>query len=226
MKTICDDFEDNGTLARYVANVATIDEAESFEDHYLTCERCQRSVDVGMTVRAVSTRQPRKRRRIVIPALAAAAIAAVFVGVRWNNASHVRALGVLDRAPIYLGEDVRSSDGSATAFADAMNAYVARDYRAASQKLATLSDRSELVVPFFRGASLLMLRDGANAEEAFTRVIEGGESSYRDEAMFYRAKARLLRNDVAAARNDLQQVAQRSGTLQFEATALLQKLSN
>ena len=227
MTMLCDNYEANGTIARYVAREMGEDEAAAFENHFLTCERCQRSIEVGWSVRAQPAAiRPRYVRTKAI-LLTAAAASAIFLGVRGFRNANVKALGVVDTAPIYLGAEMRASGDANARFNAAMNAYTAGHYSAAAQQLAVVEEAStDPVAPFFRGASMLMERRARDAAAEFTKVINAGESLYLAEAYYYRAKAHLQRGERDDAVEDLKAATAHAGPMHDNAARLLQQLSD
>lgn len=226
MMTACDRFEEQGTVARYVAGTSPADEVATFEDHYLTCPRCQQSVQVGAVVRnaALPARRRPMRRALL---LTAAATVAVVVGVRGFQQSNVRSLGIVQTPPIYLGAAMRgSAEESSSTFDAAMSAYGKGDYVTAASRLGKLEEGTpDVTVAFFRGASLLMLRDGKGANAEFSKVLERGPTIYQGEALYYRARAHLLMGHRKQAEEDLQAAIANDSGIRIAAQQLLADLS-
>lgn len=224
---VCEAFEANGTIARYVAGQLDDEKSAEFEDHFLTCERCQHSIAAGFAVRSAPHARRRRSFTLVwVPVALAASLVGV-IGLRAYRVQQLRQLGAVQVAPIFLGSPMRSAGEEAGTFDSAMAAYNRADYpRATSllRKLATTSAAAEPVVPFFEGASELMHKQPADAESAFTQVIAAGPSVYRAEAYFYRAKTRLQRGERAGAIADLKAAVQEQRPISDDAARLLDKL--
>ena len=211
-------FGEEGVVEDYLAGRLPRQDAEAFEAHLLTCERCQREVRFGATVRDELAARPESARRRGLPwligltsaaVLTAAALAAVLL-LDGGPAPEVVALGEVRQPPIYLGVAVRDGEGAADSLFDAgMERYQAGDYAAAAAALreAVEADPAALPARFFLGASLLMSGDAAAAAREYRAVVAAGESPYRAEARFYLAKALLQGGEVEAAREQLRAVA-------------------
>ena len=117
----------------------------------------------------------------------------------------------------------------APGFTDAMRAYAAEDYTAATTRLrlVRLSDRADVQVNFFFGVSLLMSArsiDVPEAIEPFTRVITSGESPYRQLASLYLGKAHIRLGKLAAAEREWERTLTLPGTHAGDARDLLKVL--
>lgn len=223
----CTDVAERDLVERYVAGRIGDDEAEPFEAHYLTCERCQREIRLAAATRAALADGRARRRRGgrygAWVLAAAAALAAVLLVSRERVPADVARLGAVDQPPVYLGVPVRAEETSADdRFAAAMRDYAAGDYAAAADGLRAARDAGVDRPPadFFLGTSLLMLGRDAEAVDAFDRVIALGETPYLTEAYFYRAKARLRQGTAAAALADLERAAAGDGIIAAYAVAL------
>ena len=225
----CDELEARGALAGYVAGTLDEPTAAEFEDHFLTCARCQASVRAGMVVRqGIPQQKSQHRTRLWLAAgsLAAAAFAGVLF---WQSAdsSRLRGLGVVDVAPIYLGAPVRAYETNEFALFDsAMAQYAAARYPEAAALLQRLrtAGKQDASLDFFLGASQLLAGSPAQAERAFTAVIDRGDNLYVAEAHFYRAKARLQLGKRSGALEDLGVAAAAAGGISQSARKLVQQL--
>lgn len=227
MTALCEQYEENGTLARYVARDIDAIQSADFEDHFLTCARCQRSIEVGSAVRAADALTGSRRRRAVpVVLLTAAAAAGIMFGVQGWQRAHLRSLGILETPPVYLGAAMRTGGSDAMQFEKAMGLYSGGNYGQAARELSGIEHDNEPAVAFFRGASLLMQREPRAAITEFSRVINAGDNLYRGEALFYRAKAYLLLGRREDAMRDLNLAAGSAGAVQPAAAELLQQLSN
>ena len=229
MTFLCDAFEANGTIARYVAGTLDDRHAAEFENHYVTCERCQDSLKAGVAVRAAAQPAVKERRFAwrTTALLAAAASLAIFAALRGYQYRTLRSWGDVDAAPLYVGSAVRGG-GDAATFDSAMAAYTRADYATAAHTLEQISQNSQPqpVVIFFLGASRLMLHDARAAEASFTDVLQRGATIYQPESYFYRAKARLQRGQRTGALSDLHAAAASDNPIALDARALLKQLEN
>ena len=231
MSTQCNEFEASGIIARYVAGNLDDAAAQQFEDHYLTCARCQASVRAGSVARESDVaRAPATRGRRIMLGAAITLAAASFAGVtlwRGGDGALLRELGRVDIAPLYLGAPVRAAESAGViVFDSAMALYSERRYADAAEVLegAVGNASDEPALSFFLGISHLMAGSTERAETALTRAIAAGESVYLTEALLYRAKTQLQRGDRAAAARDLRLAAQRTGDAAAEAQRILERL--
>lgn len=203
-------------VAAYLDRTLPGAEAATVEAHLANCAACRSEVvALGELVRP---RQSRRWLQYTGVAVAAAAALLLFVspgrlglpgepeGSPPSEAAviRLRALGAVEQPPVYLGVSVRAPlEREAELFAAGMRAYSDAHYAEAVRSLkgAQAAGNNGATIPFFVGASLLMLGDAIGAAEQFARVIAMGHTPYRAEAHYYRAKA-LLRldqpNDAAA----------------------------
>lgn len=207
-------------VAAYLDRTLPATETATVEAHLANCALCRSEVvALGELVRP---RQSRRWLKYTGVAVAAAAALLLFVlpgklgvpdapdGSPRSEAAmlRLRALGAVEQPPVYLGVSVRApSEREAELFAAGMRAYTDAQYAEAVRSLtgAQAAGNNGATIPFFLGASLLMLDDAGGAAEQFARVIGLGDTPYRAEAHYYRAKA-LLRLDQpadAAAELDL-----------------------
>ena len=231
MSARCNEFEASGTIARYVAGNLDEAAAEDFENHYLTCVRCQTTVRAGAALRGsdISRATGTRTRRVMIGAAITVA-AASFAGIslwRGGDTRMLRDLGRVDVAPLYLGSPVRAADSrDAVLFDSAMTLYGARRYQDAARVLesARASSNDVPALNFFLGASHLLAGAPERAAAAFGVVIDAGESLYLTEAYLYRAKAQLQQGRRSAALADLRTAGQRGGAAGESAQQLLEQL--
>lgn len=227
---LCDQFERSGVIARYAAGTPSGEADRGFEDHYLTCARCQSSLLAGVATRdcfaaGTAIRRPSRLRPVLL--LATAASLATIFGIRGLGRDDVEKIGAVDEAPLYLGATVRGNDiAGSLIFDSAMAAYNAGNYERALNGFDRLPpDEREPVVEFFSAASYLMLGQPRDAETLFTRVIAFGATPYKAEAHFYRAKARLQQRDERGAINDLREASAHASPIAENARVLLQQLN-
>lgn len=224
----CARYEADGTIARYVAGKLAPEDVAAFEDHYLQCERCQRSVRAGSgardhfaagaTIRGV-TRWP------WAVGLVAAGIATILVAQTFAS-NDMRKLGLVEHAPMYLGTPIRGdADAAAALFDSAMIAYNEERYADAQHHFSRIDDPDgRIVVDFYAGVSALMLRRPQEGERSLSAVVAAGASPYYAEALYYRAKAHLQQNDKAAALADLRVAIGIPSPAAQQAAALLKQM--
>ena len=186
---------DAHVVAAYLDQTLPDTEAATVEEHLANCTACRSEVvALGELVRP---RQSRRWLQYTGVTIAAAAALLLFVspgrlgvpgeGLPQSEAAllRLRALGALEQPPIYLGVSVRAPSANETElFAAGMRAYTDAQYTEAWKKHHAAA-----------------VADAIGAAEQFERVIAMGDTPYRAEAHYYRAKA-LLRldqpNDAAA----------------------------
>ena len=201
---------------RYAANLLAPSEAAAFEEHLLTCERCQSEALLGVGLRRISRETPslaHRRRATWIASgavLLAAAIAAVMI-LPTGRARELAQLGRVTEAPPYVALRVRSSmQAKDSLFAAAMSAYSAGRYEEAAVGLqAALADGADSIrASFFLGSSQLMIGRPRDAADAFARVIAGGQAAapYLSEVHLLRARALLQLGRVDDALAELNAV--------------------
>jgi|SRR5690348_10594351 len=221
----CAQVAERELIERYVAGRLTDESGlADFEAHLLTCAECREEVRLGLAIRARLATPVARRSRgpwLVGAGLAAAGIAGLLLGRGGNG--KIRPLGNVTDPPIYLGVAVRSAaTTSDSAFDAAMDAYAARDYRAAATGLdrALASGADSAPALFFLGASRMMSNDPRAAAAAFARVLGLGESPYAPESHYYLAKIDLQAGDVQAALRELQAVGRANEPTAGRAAAL------
>ena len=217
----CDAFVAGFVIERYAAGTLPEHESRPFEEHLLTCDRCQEELQLAIVVREAlreadvraapagsgSDEDPVRRidlapdepprlpwRGIGAVTLAAAAVAVLLLIPRDHVSAEFAELGRVTQPPVYLGVPVRQAPARPdSVFGAAMMAYVAGDYEGTVTGLdaALAAGFEPAPAEFFRGASLLMLDRTDEAITAFDAVVAQGESPYLPEAHYYRAKALL-----------------------------------
>jgi len=227
----CQEFEDRAFVERYLMNRLSPADQEEFEAHFLTCEWCQQSIELGKAIRATLPTVkavPARRSWVTFGAglglAAAAGLAAVLLLPSTRPSAEVTRLGAVGQAPLYLGVPVRADQPASadSLFGKAMAAYASEDYSEAAPALraALRAGVDSAPAEFFLAASLLMSGDPEEAETGFGRVIALGDTPYRPEAHFYRAKALLRLGRVADALADLRRAAALPGVIGTHAHAL------
>jgi tetratricopeptide (TPR) repeat protein len=227
----CDEIAEGAFVERYLMRRLSPAELEAFEAHFLTCESCQQAIELGSAIRgALPTVRvvPARRSWVTFGAglglAAAAGLAAVLLLPSSRPSAELTRLGAVAQAPLYLGVPVRA-DPAASAdslFGAAMASYAAERYSEAAPALraALRAGVDSAPAEFFLAASVLMRGDPEEAEAGFARVIALGDTPYRPEAHFYRAKALLRLGRRTEALADLRSAAALEGIIADQARAL------
>lgn len=219
---------------RYAANQLTPQEAAAFEEHLLTCERCQSEALLSVALRRVARDTSATARRRMPwfatgAALLAAAVAAVLIlpsGIERDLSD----LGRLVNPPAYAGVSVRSSPARGDSlFASAMAAYNERRYDDAASGLraALAAGTDSIPTMFFMASTDLMAGRPRGAAAAYGRVIAAGPaaSPYLEEAHLYRAHALLQLGRATDAVADLEAVVRMDGPYRNAADALAARIA-
>lgn len=122
--------------------------------------------------------------------------------------------------PAYKGPPPATRD-----FASAIELYSERDYAAAIPALRSAADaHPELNARFYLGVCELYTgaRDAGIAD--LKKAVAAGDSSYNEQARFYMAKGLIGAGDIAAAKDQLEQVIALHGDLEQQAEMILAKL--
>ncbi len=218
-------------VPRYLARRLSEQEQEAFEAHFLTCARCQHDLELGLAVRGLLPRQPRVRWRgwaAVGSLAAAAAIGALLLLPSRGGSEALRALGAVRQAPIYLGIPIRAGTPSLTdsLFAAGMTQYLDEHYERATGELekAVRAGPDAAPLEFFLAASLLMTGHAAEAAAGFAKTVALGDTPYRAEAHFYRAKALLQLGRRTDAERELAEAVKSGGVIGAYAKSLTDSL--
>lgn len=219
----CDESSRRSNAERYVARRMATQEAEAFEDHFVTCADCQREVRFASAIIAglpranVARPSAKAARRLWIGGgLAIAAGLATLMILRSEPRSELVALGGVREPPTYLGIPVRSADAPQDSlFEAAMGPYGRRRYAAAAAGLraALAAGEDSMPAQFFLAASLLLDNRATEAVDEFQRVLSHGETPYRAEARYYRAKALLRLGRRADAQAELARLTSVDGVV-------------
>jgi len=227
----CDEFAEGAFVERYLLRRLSPAEQEAFEAHFLTCESCQQAIELGSAIRGalpVVTAMPARRSWGALAGglglAAAAGLAAVLLWPSNRPPTELTRLGAVGQAPLYLGIPVRADPGTSadSLFGAAMASYAAERYSEAASALraALRAGVDSAPAEFFLAASALMSGDAEAAETGFGRVIALGDTPYRSEAYFYRAKALLRHGRATEALADLRSAAAVEGVIGGQARAL------
>lgn len=227
----CEEFSEGAFVERYLMKRLSSAEQEAFEAHFLTCDWCQQAIELASAIRATlpSVKAvPARSSRVALGAglglAAAAGLAAVLLLPSNRPPAELIRLGAVVQAPLYLGIPVRADPATSadSLFAAAMAAYAAERYSEAAPALraALRAGVDSAPAEFFLAASVLMSGDAKEAETGFGRVIALGDTPYRPEAHFYRAKALLRLGRSTEAVTDLRSAAALEGVIGPHAHAL------
>ena len=226
MKTspTCDEDSRRTNAERYAACRMTAGEAEEFEDHFVACAECQYEVRfasaivTGLPSPAIPQRAVSKPGRARLwRGAAGLAIAAGLAGVlllRQGPRGAVVALGGVAEPPAYLGIPVRDGGAQQDAvFEAAMIAYGKHQYAAAAAGLraALAAGQDSVPAQFFLATSLLFDDRPSDAASEYDRVLAHGDTPYRAESRYYRAKALLRMGRLADAKAELVQLTRTDG---------------
>jgi len=205
----CETVAARELVERYVTGRLTdADGLGEFEVHVLTCARCREEVRLALAVRAElrAAAAPHARRWPIGVSLAVAAGAAALLLLRPSTA-RLQALGAVQDAPIYLGEQVRGGAPTAadSIFDQAMRAYANGDYAGAAAGLdrALKAGVDSAPALFFLGVSELLLHRDGDAASGLRRAVALGDTPYLLEARYYLAKALLRGGDGRGALREL-----------------------
>ena len=158
-----------------------------------------------------------------------AAAAAVFLAgwfLRRDEAPRTRV--VAERAaPRYIASELRGEDASlAQEFARAMEPYARGDFAGATTALEALLARSpeHAAARFYLAAAREALGELERAQELYRSVAARGEDYLSEHAAWRLANLLLARDDVDAARAELERLAARGGAFAPNAAQLLERL--
>lgn len=222
----CDENSRRMNAEQYAARSMAVEDAEAFEDHFVTCAACQDEVRFasaivsGLPNAHVGTPLPARSRRAWLWGVGGVALAAglatlmIFPPV--SSRREFVALGDVREPPVYLGIPVRGAGAQPDSlFEAAMDSYAKRHYSAAVEGLRAALAAGKDAVPaqFFLAASLLLDNQAREAIDAFERVIRKGETPYRAEARYYRAKALLRMGRAADAQAELAPLTRADGVV-------------
>jgi len=220
-KQTCDENSRRSNAERYAASRMTAAEAEAFEDHFVTCTECQSELRFasailsGLPGATVVSRSVKPSRRAWIwggGGVALAAGLAALMILRSGPTGDLVALGGVREPPTYLGIPVRSVSAQDSLFEGAMDAYAQRRYSVAIGGLrAALAGQDSVPAQFFLATSLLLDNRAREAIDEYGRVLARGDTPYRAEARYYRAKALLRVGRAADARVELARLSPADG---------------
>ena len=221
----CDENSRRMNAEQYAARRMVVEDAEAFEDHFVTCAACQDEVRFasaivsGLPSAHVATPLPARSRRAWLwggGGVALAAGLATLLIFRPVSRREFVALGGVREPPVYLGIPVRGAGAQPDSlFEAAMDSYAKRHYSAAIEGLRAALAAGQDAAPaqFFLATSLLLDNQAREASGAFERVLTQGESPYRAEARYYRAKALLRMGRAADAQAELARLTRADGVV-------------
>jgi TolA-binding protein len=111
-------------------------------------------------------------------------------------------------------------------FQTAMARYAKQDYAGAAAALRTVTDAHPDFVAgrFYLGVSLLLAGDRIAGIQELRALTTAGNGPYRERARFYLAKGLLAEHDGVRAQQQLMDLIAQHGTLEKEASALLEQM--
>jgi tetratricopeptide (TPR) repeat protein len=233
--------------------------ASEFETHYFDCPACLARVELLEGARtqlesSAAIGRGAGRYRRAIPALAAAAVLVLTVGVIREvsrgpasapvatpapnielppppaagpaRGPDLRSLGEIER-PRFDAPRLRVSPSALRrVFLQALERYERGDCQGALAGLETAARQDPKMAPahFFLGTCSLELDRNADAVRHLANVVKLGESPYLEDAHFFLAKAHIRLGDLASARKELEPVIALDGDRRAEASSLLSQI--
>jgi hypothetical protein len=232
----CDENSRRSNAERYVAKLMAPPEAQAFEDHFVTCPDCQSEVRFASALVAAVPREgmatpPASAARPlwIAAGIALAAGLATFMLLRVQPRREFLALGAVREPPAYQGIPVRSADARHDSLFDtAMESYLARRYGPAAAELraALAAGADSVPAQFFLATSLLLDDKARDAADEFARVLSHGETPYRAEARYYRAKALLRLGRAGDAQAELGRLTPADGVAYDMGKALADSITH
>ncbi|HTX75193.1 MAG TPA: zf-HC2 domain-containing protein [Terracidiphilus sp.] len=243
-------------LEPYLAGTLEDAHAQAFEEHYFDCPVCLAQVQAMQAVTAELRRNPlsvpaKKVLAWPVPwralAAAAALLAAVWLGYRWefatppahNTAVHqappapspvtpaTPALSQLAdlTLPPYQASSLRGEAEDA-AFRTGMKAYGAADCSEALPQLIRVPAQSAdaRAARLYAGACQMQLKQWDRAAATLQGVVAKGDSPQQEAAMYLLAQVSLARSDADSARRQLKQVIALRGDFEPRARHQLARL--
>ena len=190
----CPEHRADDTVERWVAQTLPESDAERFEAHLLTCDRCQEAVRTATAVRAalrnrVEAPTGLRAVRLVLPLGLAAAVALVLL---WPAPDPMTRLADPGPAPTFTPVRVRAAQVSPSVGDLGMEAYAVGNY----ERAARLLDSAAIVDPtpatqFFLGVSLLKSGEAIKATVPLRFVVRDSVNPYSAEAVIWLAKSWL-----------------------------------
>ena len=190
----CPELRDDDTVERWVAQTLPESDAERFQVHLLTCDRCQEAVRTATAVRAALREHleaPTGLRavRLLVPLGLAAAVALVLL---WPAPDPITRLADPGPPPTFTPVRVRAAQAGQSVGDRGMEAYADGDY----ERAARLLDSAAIVDPtpatqFFLGVSLLKSGEALKATVPLRIVVRDSVNPYAADAAIWLAKSWL-----------------------------------
>ena len=245
----CDQVTRDEVFEKYLTGDLSSAARDAFEAHYFDCPDCfsrlqsfealqaglEQTGSESLPV-AARTHAPRRWAWAAGVAVAAAVLATFGLRILQEEtlapgaAVAVRAsLEELARveAPPYLAVFLRGErDEAAERFRAAMAHYVEADYPAAILGLEAAAELapSAANVRFFLAICYLLTDQTEDAIAGLEQTLALGDAAYREESLFYLAKARLRSGNVGAALELLNETIEEHGRLESQARQLVEQL--
>ena len=200
--------------------------------HLEGCRACSQELDlVADLLRAAPAARTRTsgrpNLRLVLGAVAlAAAVAVLFFSLRPRAPERrLHDLARLTPPPV-AGLVLRGEGAADVPLAEALEAFGARDYRLAAERLQALDESRPdgALTLFYLGVARLELGEHEPALAALGRAAELGTSLLVEQALWYRAQAHLALDQGAEARAVLRRLVELDGDFEPNARALLAEL--
>jgi len=192
--TDCPEHRADDTVERWVAQTLSEPDAERFQVHLLTCDRCQEAARTATAVRAAlrmrveaSTRM--RAVRLIIPLGLAAAVVLVLLRPAPDPMTRLADPGP---PPTFSPVRVRAAQVSPSVGDRGMEAYAVGNY----ERAARLLDSAATVDPtpatqFFLGVSLLKSGEAIRATVPLRSVVRDSVNPYAADAAIWLAKSWL-----------------------------------
>ena len=248
----CDQIEREEIIEKYLTGRLDRAGQEEFEAHYFSCSKCLQKLQVsrllqeklwekGSEILSRAQKSPRVwiRRRAWAYSAAAAVLIIAAAALWWQFGRPGRMpagkmetpslLLMLARIepPLYVPPALRGAADEATErFRMGMKQYQEGHYGVAIPDLQAAAKLNPQAahIRFFLGICLLLAGQTDAGIEELQKTIALGDSVYLEEAHFYLAKAYLAKDDVGGAKDELNWVLERGGSLKEEAAQILAQL--
>jgi len=248
----CDQIEREEIIEKYLTGRLEGAEKKEFEDHWFGCPECQQKLQVSRMVqeklwekgdKILSQAEKPARIRVgrrVWAYSAAAAVLIISVAALWwqfgrpgrpqagakGTPSSLLMLARIE-PPLYIPPALRGAqDEAAERFRTGMKFYQEGRYGEAVADLQAAADLNpeRAGIRFFLGICHLLSGQTDAGIGELKGTIGLGDSAYLEEAHFYLAKAHLGKGDLGRAKDELNWVLQRSGSLKEDAAKILAQL--
>lgn len=242
-------------LEPYLAGTLEEAKAQEFEEHYFDCPVCLAQVQAMQAVAEHLRRNPvamPAKKVLAWPvrwralAAAAALVAAVWIGYRWEAGRTPAQNHAVQQAPPVnpgtsakpVGEELADltlppyqpsrlrGEAEEARFQAGMKAYAAGNCEQALPQLEKVPARSAeaLAAQFYAGACQMELRQWDAAAATLQAVAAKGDSPQQEPSLYLLAQISLERGDLTAARRQLEQVIALRGDYEQRARRQLKEL--